>query len=231
MLEYFDNKFTNSSIKVKIELYLLPLILLYFSYYFFINENQNLKFEIVPKIDLNEYLNKKFTASYFELFTKFEEYSQKNNIFIHSINKEKNGIKIKANGTQNSIVNLINNIENSNNFTKITLLNLNKKNNSDEYLFDLDVDLSRFFIKEFKKIEAISENQKNLFFNNIKNNDYKLTAIIQDYAFINEIWVKKDEKIDDFKLVKIDRNYILLENKAQKIKLELENEQYLKNLN
>ena len=105
MLEYFDNKFTNSSIKVKIELYLLPLILLYFSYYFFINENQNLKFEIVPKIDLNEYLNKKFTASYFELFTKFEEYSQKNNIFIHSINKEKNGIKIKANGTQNSIVN------------------------------------------------------------------------------------------------------------------------------
>ena len=66
---------------------------MYFSYYFFINENQNLKFEIVPKIDLNEYLNKKFTASYFELFTKFEEYSQKNNIFIHSINKEKNGIK------------------------------------------------------------------------------------------------------------------------------------------
>ena len=109
--------------------------------------------------------------------------------------------------------------------------NLNKKNNSDEYLFDLDVDLSRFFIKEFKKIEAISENQKNLFFKKVKNNDYKLTAIIQDYAFINEIWVKKDEKIDDFKLVKIDRNYILLENKAQKIKLELENEQYLKNLN
>lgn len=230
MLEYLDNKFTNSSIKVKIELYLLPFILLYFLYYFFINENQNIKSEIVSKIDLNEYLNKKFTASYFELFTKFEDYSRKNNIFIYSINKEKNSVKIRALGTQNSIINLINNIENSNNFTKITLLNLNKRNNSNEYLFDLNIDLNRFFIKEFKKIETIAVNQE-ILLNNIKNNNYKLTAIIGDYAFINEIWVKKEEKIDDFRLIKIDRNYILLEDKVQEIKLELENEQYLKNLN
>lgn len=232
MLEYFDNKFSNSSLKTKIELYLFPLIFIYFFYYFFIEEKQNNNIpQIIPKIELSEYLNKKFSASYFELFTKFEDFANKNNIYISAINRDKNSIKIVAHGNQNSIIDFINNIENSNNFTKISFLKLDKKDNSKDYLFELDVDLNRFFIKDSKKIEITSKNSENTFSNIIKSKNYKLTAIIENYVFINEVWIKKDEQIDDFKLTKIGRNYILLENKTEKIKLELDNEQYLKNLN
>ena len=43
--------------------------------------------------------------------------------------------------------------------------------------------------------------------------------------------LKKDENIDDLKLVKIEKDFVVLENENRKIILELNNEEYFKNLN
>ncbi|MGE0052316.1 MAG: hypothetical protein AB7S49_12415, partial [Arcobacter sp.] len=60
--------------------------------------------------------------------------------------------------------------------------------------------------------------------------DLKINAIIADYAFINNIWVKKNEKINGLELIKIQRNFVVLKNENEEIKLELLNEEYLKKL-
>ena len=58
----------------------------------------------------------------------------------------------------------------------------------------------------------------------MNNKDYNLKGIISEYAFINDIWLKKDENIDDFKLTKIEKDFVVLENENKKIVLELSHE-------
>ena len=64
-----------------------------------------------------------------------------------------------------------------------------------------------------------------------KSKEYKISGIISNYAFINDIWLKKDEDIDDLKLTLIEKDFVVLENENRKIILELKNEKYIKNFN
>ena len=59
---------------------------------------------------------------------------------------------------------------------------------------------------------------------------YELKAIIADFAMINNTWIKKDEYIDNFKLINIGKNFVFLENEEKEIKLEITNEEYLKKI-
>ena len=59
---------------------------------------------------------------------------------------------------------------------------------------------------------------------------YELKAIIADYVLINDIWIKKNENLNDFKLIEINKDYVLLQNDEKILKLELANEEYLKNI-
>ena len=47
---------------------------------------------------------------------------------------------------------------------------------------------------------------------------------------INDKWMKIGENIDDLQLIDINKNFVILENDNQKLKLELVNEEYLKNI-
>ncbi|MDZ7819408.1 MAG: hypothetical protein U5K55_12745 [Aliarcobacter sp.] len=60
--------------------------------------------------------------------------------------------------------------------------------------------------------------------------NYKLKAIIANYVLINDKWIKIGENIDDFELVHINRNFVFLKNDEKELKLELLNEEYLKNI-
>ncbi len=66
---------------------------------------------------------------------------------------------------------------------------------------------------------------------NSQNKEFRINAIVDDFAFINETWIKKNEKIEDYKLIKIDRNFVVLSNESNEIKLELLNEEYFKENN
>lgn len=232
MLNYLNNKFTNSSSKIKIELYLLPLLLLYLCYFLFefnLTQSSNIE-EIKPKVDVNS-SNKEFKESFLDLFSNLEDYALKNQIVIFTLTNNKKIIVLKAKANLSNIQKFIKKIENINNFSKIRNLTLFKAD-LENYIFEMEVDLSKFYIK---KIEKEIENQSPKLTSEIKNNEkskeYKINGIISEYAFINDIWLKKDENINDLKLTQIEKDFVVLENENKKIILELNNEEYFKKPN
>ena len=229
MLNNLNNKFINSSLKTKIELYLLPLLLLYLFYFLFHFETKD-DSSIQAKVDF-DYSKNQFNDSFLDLFSNIEDYALKNQIVIKSITNEKKIVFLKAKSKIENIEKFIKKIENFNNFTKIKSFILNKEAEN-EYDFEIQIDLNKFYIKKIEK-EVENQNQKTTFQinNSEKSKEYKISGIISEYAFINDIWLKKDENIDDLKLVKIEKDFVVLENENRKIILELNNEEYFKNLN
>lgn len=224
-----NNKFINSSLKTKIELYLLPLLLLYLFYFLFHFETKD-DSSIQAKVDF-DYSKNQFEDSFLDLFSNIEDYALKNQIVIKSITNEKKIVFLKAKSKIENIEKFIKKIENLNNFTKIKSFILNK-DDENQYVFEIQIDLNKFYIKKIEK-EVENQSQKTtLQINNSeKSKEYKISGIISEYAFINDIWLKKDENIDDLKLVKIEKDFVVLENENRKIILELNNEEYFKNLN
>lgn len=237
MLTYINNKFANASLKTKIELYLLPLLLLYLLYYFsnsfFVLEEP---IAIKNKINLKEYENKKFQGSFLEFFSNLENRAKENNIEILSLNNKKNIVDLKIEAKIEQLPLFIKEIENINSFTKINLITMSDKKDLNAHFFDLKIDLNKFYIKKFEKIKPIvkkkSEIAKEIKITKIPipQNSYELKAIIAEYILINDIWLKEGEIIDGFKVNEINRNSIVLENKNKKIRLELADEEYLKNI-
>ena len=229
MLNNLNNKFINSSLKTKIELYLLPLLLLYLFYFLFHFETKD-DSSIQAKVDF-DYSKNQFEDSFLDLFSNIEDYALKNQIVIKSITNEKKIVFLKAKSKIENIEKFIKKIENLNNFTKIKSFILNK-DDENQYVFEIQIDLNKFYIKKIEK-EVENQNQKTTFQinNSEKSKEYKIRGIISEYAFINDIWLKKDENIDDLKLVKIEKDFVVLENENRKIILELNNEEYFKNLN
>ena len=232
MLNYLNKKFIDSSLKTKIEVYLLPLLLLYLCYFFLgFNLNKNSENEeIKAKVDLN-YSNKEFKNSFLDLSSNLEEYASKNQIIIFTLTNNKKVFNIKAKANLIRIENFIKKIENLNNFLKLKNLTLHKVD-LDNYLFEIEVDFNKFYIKKIQKDGDTQEiKQKIVLTNDKKTKEYKINGIISEYAFINEIWLKKNEKLDDLILTKIEKDFVVLENENKKIILELNNEKNIKNLN
>ena len=224
-----NNKFINSSLKTKIELYLLPLLLLYLFYFLFHFETKD-DSSIQAKVDF-DYSKNQFNDSFLDLFSNIEDYALKNQIVIKSLTNEKKIVFLKAKSKIENIEKFIKKIENLNNFTKIKSFILNK-DDENQYVFEIQIDLNKFYIKKIEK-EVENQSQKTtLQINNSeKSKEYKISGIISEYAFINDIWLKKDENIDDLKLVKIEKDFVVLENENRKIILELNNEEYFKKPN
>ena len=229
MLNNLNNKFINSSLKTKIELYLLPLLLLYLFYFLFHFETKD-DSSIQAKVDF-DYSKNQFNDSFLDLFSNIEDYALKNQIVIKSMTNEKKIVFLKAKSKIENIEKFIKKIENLNNFTKIKSFILNK-DDENQYVFEIQIDLNKFYIKKIEK-EVENQSQKTtLQINNSeKSKEYKISGIISEYAFINDIWLKKDENIDDLKLVKIEKDFVVLENENRKIILELNNEEYFKKPN
>ena len=229
MLNNLNNKFINSSLKTKIELYLLPLLLLYLFYFLFHFETKD-DSSIQAKVDF-DYSKNQFEDSFLDLFSNIEDYALKNQLVIKSITNEKKIVFLKAKSKIENIEKFIKKIENLNNFTKIKSFILNK-DDENQYVFEIQIDLNKFYIKKIEK-EVENQSQKTTLQTNSseKSKEYKISGIISEYAFINDIWLKKDENIDDLKLVKIEKDFVVLENENRKIILELNNEEYFKKPN
>ena len=205
------------------------MLLLYLFYFLFHFETKD-DSSIQAKVDF-DYSKNQFNDSFLDLFSNIEDYALKNQIVIKSITNEKKIVFLKAKSKIENIEKFIKKIENLNNFTKIKSFILNK-DDENQYVFEIQIDLNKFYIKKIEK-EVENQSQKTtLQINNSeKSKEYKISGIISEYAFINDIWLKKDENIDDLKLVKIEKDFVVLENENRKIILELNNEEYFKNLN
>ncbi len=229
MLNSLNDKFINATLKTKIELYLLPLLLLYlfhFLFYFEVKDDSSIQ----PKVNF-DYSKNQFVDSFLQVFSNLEHYALKNEIVIKSLTNEKKIVYIKAKSKLINIEKFIKKIENLNNFTKIKSFILNKENEN-EYVFEIQIDLNKFYIKKIEKEVDNQGLEPKLEVKNSENfKEYKISGIISNYAFINDIWLKKDENIDDLKLTQIEKDFVVLENENKKIILELNNEEYFKKPN
>lgn len=225
MLNNLNDKFINTPLKTKIELYLLPLLLLYLFYFLFNFEAKD-DSSIQPKVNF-DYSKNQFEESFLDLFSTLEDYASKNQIVIISLTNEKKIVFLKAKSALENMQKFITKIENLNNFTKIKSFILNKQDEN-QYIFEIQIDLNRFYIKKIKKEVEIKHEEIKYSQN---SREYKISGIISDYVFINDIWLKKDDNIDDLKLVQIGKDFVVLENENRKIILELNNEEYFKKSN
>lgn len=239
MLNQLNNKFINLSLKTKIEFYLLPLLLLYLIYYSFQNLINSETDEIKNSVNISQFENKKFDGSFLELFNQIEKNAKDLNIQVKSLNNKKNIIDLKVYSKITDIPRLIKRIENLNNFTNISSINIYDKNDLDFYLIDFTIDLNKYYLKRIEKDEDIKATETQEKSDEIKEIKipiieekitYELKAIIADYVLINDIWIKKNENLNDFKLIEINKDYVLLQNDEKILKLELANEEYLKNI-
>ena len=124
------------------------------------------------------YANKEFKNSFLDLSSNLEEYASKNQIIIFTLTNNKKVFNIKAKANLIRIENFIKKIENLNNFSKIKTLTLNKVD-LDNYLFEIEVDFNKFYIKKIQKDGDTQEiKQKIVLTNDKKTKEYKINGII-----------------------------------------------------
>lgn len=213
MYKYLNEKFINTNFKTKFELYVLILLVFYLSYY------SCTKFDFFEnKIGIESYyntqnFNKKYEGTTLQLLSDIESISQKNSLSITFSSNNEKSINLKGNIKKENILNYIIDVENLNNFTKIELFKLTKLDDT-SFLFEMKVNIDKFYIKKIIKKENLI----------IKNNQYKLLAIIDNYAFIDDTWIKKGEDFKNYKLIEINKDNIILANELEKLSLEIRHE-------
>ena len=121
-------------------------------------------------------------------------------------------------------------IENLNNFTNIKLLTL-IKDDLERYKVEIQIDLSKFFIKKIEKEFDIHLQEEKNQINIQKNSSFKINGIILNYAFINDTWLGINDVIDNYKLIEIGKDFVVLKNDDNEIKLEIIDENNIKNFN
>ena len=237
MLANFKNSFENSSLKTKIELYLLPILLLFLFYVLFYNEkieeNQN-----VQNSELLNIENKKFTDSILELSNKIEDIAKSENLIIQKTQSSKEQIIIQLKGKRDYLLNFLQKVEEINSFTKIDFLSL-KKFENEIYLIDVRVDVSKYYLKNKKVKDIINIEQEEI--NGAKDDEYKeeiivrpdfkINAIVGNNTFINGTWFELNDEVLGYKIETIASDYVILKNNKDIIKLEVNSIEYFKNKN
>ena len=237
MLANFKNSFENSSLKTKIELYLLPILLLFLFYVLFYNEkieeNQN-----VQNSELLNIENKKFTDSILELSNKIEDIAKSENLIIQKTQSSKEQIIVQLRGKRDDLLRFLEKVEEINSFTKIDFLSL-KKFENDIYLIDVRVDVSKYYLKSKKVKDIINIEQEEI--NGTKEDEYKeeiivrpdfkINAIVGNNTFINGTWFELNDEVLGYKIETIASDYVILKNNKDIIKLEVNSIEYFKNKN
>lgn len=219
MYNYLNNKFNDSSKKVKIEIYLLTFTLC-FSFILLTNEFVNTKTNKPINNIINKNPNKIFDKSFFDLIKNIEIYCKEKNIEIIQIENTNKTIKLSGNASISNVQNLVKKIENINKFSNIITFNLYKKNKTKKYNFQMNVNFEKFYIKK-KNIDLSKTDKKTK-----TNSDLtlKLKAIISNEVLINNTWMKKYDVIKEYKLISINENIVVLEKKNKKIILKVYND-------
>lgn len=237
MLANFKNSFENSSLKTKIELYLLPILLLFLFYVLFYNEkieeNQN-----VQNSELLNIENKKFTDSILELSNKIEDIAKSENLIIQKTQSQKEHIIVQLRGKRDDLLRFLEKVEEINSFTKIDFLSL-KKFENEIYLIDIRVDVSKYYLKNKKVKDIINIEQEEI--NGTKEDEYKeeiivrpdfkINAIVGNNTFINDSWFELNDEVLGYKIETIASDYVILKNNKDIIKLEVNSIEYFKNKN
>ena len=211
MLGQIERKFSESEIKVKLQLFVLPIFCIYFYFYFF--ENKELLNSSNNLSSVNSLVTKKFNGSYLNLIKDIEAFCISKKIKIISIDYNKKNLLIKGKTSLAKINKLIMKIEYINNYSKINSLSIEKKSKKNQYSFQITSKFKKYYIKE--QIINTKINKK-------KSTDkFKLKAIISNHVLVNNKWYSLNDVVGKHKIQRIEKNLVVLNYKEKNIKLRL----------
>lgn len=216
ILNLLENSFEKAATRVKLELFLFPLIIIASLIYFLeqtkVGESERNLFSS------NIFIQKKsMDKSLIEVIKDIETYLEKNYIQLIDISNIDEKIQLQVNASILLNLKLLDYIEHYNNFSSIKTLKL-----TDDSLH-VTISFDKSFIKNSKKASKLELAYLEKHISASKK--YSLKAIVGNEVLINEKWLSLGEKVNkDFKVEKINRNSAVIKSETIQIELRLYNE-------
>ena len=169
--------------------------------------------------NINKSINEK--PNLINILKNIEKFALKNNINILKVMRNNATLEIFFKSTNENMLAFINYCESFNSYSKVRVLNIrqdkNKDNVNDKYENNVQMILSfkTFYIK--KKLINLTSSSSTFRI----EKKHQLNAIVGDYVLINNKWFSKNQRLDDYKITKINQNSIELKKKNKKLILEL----------
>ncbi|WP_417333275.1 hypothetical protein [Halarcobacter sp.] len=216
ILNLLENSFDKAAARVKLELFLFPLIIIASLIYFL----EQTKVE-EPKRSLfssDIFIQKKsMEKPLIEVIKDIETYLEKNSIQLIDISNIDEKIQLQVNASTLLNLKLLDYIEQYNSFTSIKTLRLT--NNS----LLLSISFDKSYIKKSNKETKLelAYLEKHI----AASKKYSLKAIVGNEVLINEKWLSLGDKVNkDFKVEKINKNSVVIKSETIQIELRLYNE-------
>ncbi len=206
LLKLLENSFHSLNVRVKAELFLLPLLLIFLIWNLFFKIESIEEEYLVSRADIS---NLKMKDTLIKIIEDIEKFCKENAILIKEIKTQNRVLKIVVEAPLKEQLYFIKYIEDYNIFSKINLLKQNKKKLFLEIVFD------KLYLKP--KIELKSRIEKL----DERLNSFILFAIVNKKAYINKRWLSLNQSIESYKLIEINSNSVVLSNKYKKIVLRL----------
>ena len=219
LLNLISSSFISTSSLRKIELYLFPLIIIYFVFYFFDKNKTNTakNNEVKQLIDDEIYVinNTKYKGTFIDIQKDLNTFTKKFNIKIISLNTKKNTIFLKIRSSSKKLISLIEYCENYNNFSFLSEIVVKKDSKTKLLISELKINFNKYFIKSKLSSEFQEKNKKK---------KLHLKAIVSKYININDKWLNIGDKIDGYTIKSINnKNQVILEKESKVIILRIYN--------
>lgn len=210
VLKYLENSFDNQTQKGKIELVLFPFIVFVILIYSnsFSKESIDVKHSNKTEIKSNIMMKEKIT----KILNDFEHFIKENEIKLNKISNFNRSIKIEMTASLERQFLFLKFVEDYNSFSKIKYLE--QKNN----LLIIEIEFNDLYIKNSFEVK---NDFKNLDFSFQNRSSFNLSAIIDNKILINDIWLKKGDSIELYKVEEINSNKVLLNSSNKTIELKL----------
>lgn len=208
VLKYIEDSFNSFNLRIKIELILLPLLILGILIFFTTKPNKEKRvsnpniFERMKTLEMKEEM--------VSIIKNIENYANKNFLKIKSISSDNKNIKIELFANKKNQIKFIKYLEDYNSFSKIKTLFINQRK------LDIELTFQELYFKNKIDLEnKIAKLEQKTDIN------FKLKAIIDKKVLINNKWLKINEVFNKHKLIKINANSVLLENEFETILLKI----------
>ncbi len=208
VLKYIEDSFNSFNLRIKIELIILPLLILGILIFFTTKPNKEKRvsnpniFERMKTLEMKEEM--------VSIIKNIENYANKNFLKIKSISSDNKNIKIELFANKKNQIKFIKYLEDYNSFSKIKTLFINQRK------LDIELTFQELYFKNKIDLEnKIAKLEQKTDIN------FKLKAIIDKKVLINNKWLKINEVFNKHKLIKINANSVLLENEFETILLKI----------
>lgn len=211
VLKSLENSFNEQAVKVKLELFVFPLIIVSLILYIFKFEEDKSSLKKRDTVYNFDFIEKKVMKEKpLDILRDIEEFLVTKKIKVNTISSSNHTIKLNVETSIKRQIELLKFLEDYNNFSKILTLNQDKNS------LDIELSFKSFYIKSKLDLNERLDKLKRR-----KKIALKLYAVIDKKALINERWLKVGDSLNELELIKIEDNAVYLKDEYEVEKLQI----------